>query len=150
MKIIVDADAAPKNALDICRAAAARYSLQLVTVANFNHRIESDRHVVVGDAPQEVDIRVINLTGRKDIVVTQDWGLAAMILGKGAFALSPSGRVFQKDSIDFLLEEREIKARFRRSGGRTRGPKKRTAEDDRNFKKSLFRLIESSLKTTGK
>jgi uncharacterized protein YaiI (UPF0178 family) len=150
LKIIVDADAAPKNALDICREAAARFSLQLVTVANFNHRIESDRHVVVGDAPQEADIRVINLTGRRDIVVTQDWGLAAMILGKGAFALSPAGRVFQKDSIEFLLEEREMKARFRRGGGRTRGPKKRTAEDDQNFKKSLYRIIENDLKTSGK
>ncbi len=64
MKIIVDADATPKNALEICRRAAADYSIPLITVASFNHRIESDRHVVVGNAPQEADTQVINLTNR--------------------------------------------------------------------------------------
>lgn len=146
MKIIVDADATPRNALDICRRAAMEFSLSLVTVASFNHRIESDRHVVVGNAPQEADMQVVNLTARGDVVVTQDWGLAAMVLGKGASALSPAGRIFREETIDFLLEEREIKARVRRSGGRTRGPKKRTAEDDENFKKSLYRLLEKGKK----
>lgn len=147
MKIIVDADATPKNALDICRRAAKEFSVPLVTVASFNHRIESDQHVVVGNAPQEADMQVVNLTARGDIVVTQDWGLAAMVLGKGASALSPTGRVFREETIDFLLEERELKARFRRGGGRTKGPKKRTAEDDENFKRSLYRLLEKSEKT---
>lgn len=142
MKIIVDADAAPKNVLDICRRAAARFSIPMVTVASFNHRIDYDRHIIVGDAPQEADMQVVNLTAGGDIVVTQDWGLAAMVLGKGAAALSPSGRVFSEENIDFLLEERELKAKFRRSGGRTRGQKKRTAEDDYNFEKSLYRLLE--------
>lgn len=144
MKIIVDADATPKNALDICRRAAADFSAALITVASFNHRIDSGWHVVVGNAPQEADIQVINLTGRGDIVVTQDWGLAAMALGKGAAALSPSGRIFRKETIDFLLEEREMKAKFRRGGGRTRGPKKRTAEDDDNFRRSLYRLLAAN------
>ncbi len=142
MKIIVDADATPKTALEICRRAAADYSIPLITVASFNHRIESIRHVVVGNAPQEADTQVINLTARGDIVVTQDWGLAAMVLGKGASALSPTGRVYRKDTICFLLEERELKAKFRRGGGRTKGPKKRTAADDMNFKKNLYRLLE--------
>lgn len=141
MKIIVDADATPKNALEICRRAAKEFSLTLVTVASFNHRIDSDHHIVVGNASQEADTQVVNITTRGDIVVTQDWGLAAMVLGKGASVLSPVGRIFREDTIDFLLEEREIKARFRRGGGRTRGPKKRTAEDDINFKKSLYYLL---------
>jgi uncharacterized protein YaiI (UPF0178 family) len=147
MKIIVDADAAPKNALDICRRAAKDFSVSLVTVASFNHRIESDWHVVVGNAPQEADMQVVNLTARGDIVVTQDWGLAAMVLGKGASALSPAGRIFQEETIGFLLEEREVKARVRRSGGRTRGPKKRTAGDDDNFKRSLYRILEKGFIT---
>lgn len=143
MKIIVDADATPKNALEICRRAAEEFSVPLVTVASFNHRIESDRHVVVGNAPQEADMQVVNLTSAGDIVVTQDWGLAAMALGKGAKALSPAGRIFREDTIDFLLEEREMKARYRRGGGRTRGPRKRTAGDDLNFKKNLYYMLKS-------
>lgn len=143
MKIIVDADATPKGALDICRRAAKDFSVTLVTVASFNHRIESDQHIVVGNAPQEADLQVVNLTARGDIVVTQDWGLAAMALGRGAAALSPGGRIFRNETIGLLLEEREIKAKFRRGGGRTRGPKKRTAGADENFKKSLYRLLEN-------
>lgn len=145
MKIIVDADATPKNALEICRRAAREFSVPLVTVASFNHRIESDQHIVVGNAPQEADTQVVNLSASGDIVVTQDWGLAAMVLGKGARALSPVGRIFREETIDFLLEEREIKARFRRGGGRTRGPKKRTSEDDVNFKKSLYHLLVNTV-----
>lgn len=143
MKIIVDADATPKSALEICRKAACSFAIALVTVASFNHRIDSDRHIVVGNAPQEADIQVVNLTEAGDIVVTQDWGLAAMALGKGAMALSPDGRVYKEENIEFLLEEREMKARFRRGGGRTRGPRKRTAEDDERFKLNLYRLLEN-------
>ena len=116
--------------------------MSLVTVASFNHRIESDWHVVVGDSPQETDLQVVNLVDRGDIVVTQDWGLAAMVLSKGAMALSPSGQIFREETIDFLLEERELRAKFRRSGGKTKGPAKRTAQDDRKFWESLSRLLE--------
>lgn len=141
MKIIVDADATPKNAMDLCRRAAQEFGVTLITVASFNHCIESEHHVITGDAPQEADLQVINLAAKGDLVITQDWGLAAMILSKGAAALSPTGRVFQEETIDFLLEERNIKAKHRRAGGRTRGPKKRTGEDDERFKKSLHRLL---------
>jgi hypothetical protein len=57
--------------------------------------------------------------------------------------MSPSGKIFREETIDFLLEERELKAKFRRSGGKTKGPAKRTAQDDRNFRESLFKLLEN-------
>ena len=141
-KIIVDADAVPKKALEICRQAADEFSVPLWTVASFNHCIDSHKHVVVGNASQETDIYLMNMTVKGDIVVTQDWGLAAMVLGKGAAALSPVGRIFQSDTIEFLLEEREVKAKVRRGGGRTKGPRKRTAEDDVMFKQSLIILLK--------
>ncbi len=141
MKIIVDADACPKSVFRICMEVGHQYSIQVWTVASFNHRIESDHHVVVGNDPQEADIKIVNLTEERDIVVTQDWGLAAMVLGKGAKCLSPAGREFHPDKIEFLLEEREIKSKIRRSGGRTKGPKKRTSEEDRRFEASLKRIL---------
>jgi hypothetical protein len=121
-----------------------RYKVPVWTVASINHNIISDHHVVVGGAAQEADIKVINLTGPGDIVVTQDWGLASMVLGKRAYCLGPSGRVFSPQTIDFLLEERELKARFRRSGGRTKGPNKRSGEDDARFAAALERLLDRS------
>jgi uncharacterized protein YaiI (UPF0178 family) len=141
MKIIVDADAAPKMVLEICRRAAADFKIALWTVANFNHNIVSDNHVVVGNSSQEADLRVMNMTAAGDVVVTQDYGLAAMVLGKGAAALSPHGKVYREETINFMLEERDMKARFRRGGGRTRGPRKRTPEDDERFQKALNSIL---------
>lgn len=145
MKIIVDADACPKNALQICMKLGKKYDVSVWTVASFNHNIVSDRHIVVGNAPQEADIKVINLSEAGDIVITQDWGLAAMVLGKPAYCLSPSGREFRAENIEFLMEEREIKAKLRRSGGRTKGPAKRTTEDDQKFMATLQKILKQAL-----
>jgi hypothetical protein len=141
MKIVVDGDACPKSVLRMCMNIGRKYGVPVWTVASFHHDIESDHHVVVGDASQEVDIKIINMTDKGDVVVTQDQGLAAIALGKGAKCLSPAGREFRSEKIEFLLEEREIKNRFRRGGGRTKGPRKRTAEDDRRFEACLERAL---------
>ncbi|MTI81837.1 MAG: YaiI/YqxD family protein [Firmicutes bacterium] len=141
MKIIVDADACPKNVLQVCKQLAEKHSLELWTVASFNHNIKSEHHIMVGNASQEADMRIVNLCSKGDIVVTQDWGLAALILAKGA-ALSPTGKIYRQDNMDFMLEERELKAKLRRGGGRTKGPRKRNKEDDQRFTRSLIILIE--------
>lgn len=141
MKIIVDADACPKTVLQICLTLGHKYNVPVWTVASFNHNIKSDNHIIVGNAAQEADLKVLNLTEKGDIIITQDWGLAAMALGKKARCLSPHGKEYQPDRIEFLLEERDLKARYRRSGGRTKGPKKRRNENDRQFAVALERLL---------
>jgi uncharacterized protein YaiI (UPF0178 family) len=145
MKIMVDADACPKSVLQICMSIGHQYGVQVWTVASFNHSIDSDHPVIVGNDPQEADIKIINMTEEGDIIVTQDWGLAAVVLGKGAKCLSPAGREFRPDKIQFLLEEREIKSKLRRSGVRTKGPKKRTVDDDRRFETCLERILLRSV-----
>jgi len=152
MKILVDADACPKSALRISMNLGRKYRIPVWTVASFDHIIDSDHHVAVGDDSQEADIKIINMTEQGDVVVTQDWGLAAVVLGKGARCLSPAGREFRSDRMAFLLEEREVKNKLRRSGGRTKGPKKRTVEDDRRFEISLERILlkpSGGVKTDG-
>jgi uncharacterized protein YaiI (UPF0178 family) len=118
-----------------------KHGIPVWTVASFDHDIESDHHVVVGDEFQEADMRIMNLTEARDVVVTGDWGLAAMVLGKGAKSLSPMGKEFRSEKMEFLLEEREIKAKLRRGGGRMKGPKKRTLEDDRRFESCLEKIL---------
>ena len=142
MKIIVDADACPKRALQLCRQWGRIYGVPVWTVASFNHNIESDHHLIVGDASQEADMKVLNITEKGDIVITQDWGLAAMVLGKQASCLSPGGREYSSENIEFFLEERELKAKLRRSGGNTKGPRKRTNDDNRKFEVALQALLE--------
>jgi uncharacterized protein len=141
MKILVDADACPRSVLEICIRLGRKYNIPVWTVASFNHRIESDHPVVVGDGFQEADIKIVNLTEPGDVIITGDWGLAAMVLEKGAKCLSPIGREFHPEKMDFLLEERELKAKFRRGGGRTKGPRKRTLEDDRRFEVSFEKVF---------
>ncbi|MZP30699.1 DUF188 domain-containing protein [Heliobacterium undosum] len=142
MKLLIDADACPREVLRISLELGRRYQVPVWTVASFNHVIESDHHVVVGGSSQETDIKVMNLSESGDVAVTQDFGLAAMLIGKGVRCLGPSGRVYAPERIDLLLEERELKARFRRGGGRTKGPKRRTAEEDRRFADSLEALLQ--------
>jgi len=141
MKILVDADACPRPVLQICMKLGRKYNIPIWTVASFNHDIESDHPIVVGDDFQEADMKIMNLTATGDIIITGDWGLAAMVLGKGAKCLSPMGREFRAEKIGFLLEEREVKAKFRRGGGRTKGPKKRISEDDQRFAFCLEKIL---------
>ncbi|MBS3902096.1 MAG: DUF188 domain-containing protein [Dethiobacter sp.] len=75
MKVIVDVDACPRAVLAACLTTGRDYGIQVWTVASFNHNITSDRHIVVGDAPQEADMKVLNLADRGDVAVTQDWFL---------------------------------------------------------------------------
>ncbi|NMA69596.1 MAG: DUF188 domain-containing protein [Desulfitobacterium sp.] len=141
MKIIIDADACPKVVLQICLIYGPSYGVPVWTVASFNHQIISDNHIIVGNGPQEADLKIVNLSERGDLVVTQDIGLAAMVLGKGAKAISPMGREYLPEVMNILLEERELKAKYRRAGGRTKGPSKRTREDDENFERELIRVL---------
>ena len=141
MKILVDADACPRSALQICMRFGQKYDIPVWTIASFNHDIESDHHIMVGGDFQEADLKIMNLAEPGDVVITGDWGLAAMVLGKGAKSLSPMGKEFRSEKMEFLLEEREVKAKLRRGGGRTKGPKKRTSEDDRRFESCLEKIL---------
>lgn len=141
-KVIVDADACPRNCMDILRREKSNFGYELVTVASFNHQIDNAKHIVVGNEPDAADIAVINQVKSGDIVVTQDWGLAALVLGKGGLALGPNGRIYDNQLIDFMLEERSVKAKVRRSGGRTKGPTARKGLDDRRFRESLIKLLQ--------
>ena len=142
MKLIIDADACPRGALQSCIALAGQYGVELRSVSNHHHVIDLPGHITVSDEAQAADIVIANLCRKGDVVVTQDWGLAALALGKGARCLSPGGRIYRSETIDFLLEERELKARHRRGGQRSKGPKKRSASDDAHFHAALESLLK--------
>lgn len=141
MKIIIDADACPRSVLAICLEVGEQKQIPVWTVASFNHQLNSAQHIIVGNAPQETDLKVVNIAEKGDVAVTQDWGLASMLLGKGVYCLNPHGSEYQEASITFLLERREALAKLRRSGGRTKGPAKRTSAADKHFKKTLLQII---------
>jgi uncharacterized protein YaiI (UPF0178 family) len=141
-KIIVDADACPRACLQIAQRLAAAYGIRVITVASFNHRIENAEHIVVGNEPDAADLAVLNRTRPGDVVITQDWGLAALVLGKQARAIAPGGQIYLDSRIDRMLEERNILAKYRRGGGRTKGPSKRRPQDDNRFAANLEQLLQ--------
>ena len=117
----------------------------MITVASFNHNIISSQHITVESGSQEADLKIINITEKGDLIITQDWGLAAMVLSKKASAVSPVGIEYEAERMTFMLEEREIKAKFRRNGGRTKGPKKRAADDDLRFLRTLEKIVSREI-----
>ena len=92
-------------------------------------------------AADSVDYALMGLLNHDDIVVTQDFGLAAMVLGKGAKVINQNGMEYTNDNIDRLLTERHTGAKVRRAGGRTKGPAKRTQEDNERFEKAFAQLL---------
>lgn len=141
-RIIVDGDACPRGAMSIVYELTEEYRWEMIVIASFRHDLKGDyQHIMVGDEPQAADMAIINECKEGDIVITQDWGLAAIVMAKKAVALSPKGVIYKKERIDFLLEERSLKAKVRRCGGKIKGPSARKREDDERFKKSLTKLI---------
>ena len=148
MTIFVDADACPVTA--IVEAVAEEYQLPVVLLCDTNHVLTSDYSTVrVIDAGRDaVDFALINLVRKGDIVVTQDYGVAAMVLGREAHAIHQSGRWYTNENIDRLLMERHMakEARRKSSKNHLHGPRKRTAEDDNRFEESFRELIEKSIR----
>lgn len=97
--------------------------------------------ITVDKQADSVDFALMSLLEREDIVVTQDYGLAAMVIGKGARAVNQNGLVFTDENMDKLLMERHIGGKIRRGGGRTKGPAKRTKDDDARFEAAFEQLL---------
>ena len=143
MKILVDADACPVTR--IVERIAQNHGLACILLCDTNHVLHSDYSQVkiIGAGADAVDFALLNLCQRGDIVVTQDYGVAAMILGKGAVGIHQSGKWYTDQNIDQLLMERHLarKARMGKGKHHLKGPSKRTEEDDLRFAESLERLI---------
>lgn len=143
MRIIVDADACPGK--DIIENLGKEHGLEIIMYCDINHVLKSSYSTIkyMDSGFQSVDMAVANEAKERDIVVTQDFGVAAMVLGKKCFAISPKGYIYDNNNIDKLLFERHISAKVRRAGGKTSNAKKRNKEDNERLYKNLLKLIKS-------
>ena len=144
MKILVDADACP--VVSIVEHIAEKYGIPVILLCDTNHVLQSEYSdvKVIGAGVDAVDFALVGLCQEGDLVVTQDYGVAAMILGKGAYGIHQSGKWYTDENIDCMLMERHISKKIRRSKSKhhVRGPTKRTAEDDARFEESLEQMIQ--------
>lgn len=143
MHVFIDADACP--VIGIVEKIAKKYSLSVTLLCDTNHVLYSDYSevIVVEAGADAVDYKLISICHKGDIVVSQDYGVAAMALGKGAYAIHQSGKWYTNDNIDQMLMERHLNKKARRGSHKNhlRGPKKRMEEDDVRFEQSFERLI---------
>lgn len=144
MKILVDADACPVT--KIVEQIARRENIPCMLLCDTNHVLRSEYSEVkiIGASADAVDFALLNLCQKGDVVVTQDYGVAAMILGKGAYGIHQSGKWYTNQNIDQLLMERHLakKARMGKGKHHLKGPAKRTEEDDKRFQESFEKLIK--------
>ncbi len=144
MKILVDADACP--VVRIVERIAKNNEIPVILLCDTNHVLSSDYSEVkvIGAGTDAVDFALVNLCQRGDIVVTQDYGVAAMILGKGAYGIHQSGKWYTNENIDQMLMERHIAKKARRAKAKhhLKGPAKRTEEDDLRFEAAFEKLIQ--------
>lgn len=145
MTIIVDGDGCAGRY--IIEEVAQQYNVPLKIYCDIHHVITLDYgEVIVMDSGfQAVDMKVANEAKKGDIVVTQDYGVAAMVLGKKAYAISPRGNIFSDKNIDKLLFERHLSAKIRRGGGKTGKHKKRSEDDNLKLRENLIKLVEKAL-----
>ena len=143
MTVIIDADACP--VVGICENICRERNIPVIAVCDTSHVINSEyiQTKIVDKGSGSADLAVVNLCKKGDIIITQDYGVASMALGKCAYVLHQSGMEYTNDNIENLMEMRHIASEFRRKNSKhhLKGPKKRTKEDDERFTKAFLSLL---------
>lgn len=144
MKLLIDADGCP--VVDIAIPLCRKYHVPCLLLCDTAHEFHRDgiQTLVFDKGSDSVDYALVNRIIPGDIVVTQDYGLASMCLARSAHVLHQDGWEYTEFNIDALLFQRHESRKHRASGGRFKGPKKRTPEQDLSF----VRKLESMLQTT--
>lgn len=144
MNVLIDADACPvvNIAVALCRA----YQIPCYLLCDTAHRLERAGAVTLtfDKGADSVDFALANRVQAGDLVVTQDYGVASMCLAKKASVLHQDGWEYTTDNIDALLLQRHESRVYHAASGRTKGPKKRTSQQDNAFQQAMERLIQSN------
>lgn len=142
MQVLIDADGCPvvKETID----ESTRYNeVQVIIICDTAHVINypNIQTITVAQGADSVDFKLVNLIKAGDLVITQDYGLAAMSLAKKARVLRQDGMEYTQSNIDGLLAERHENKKIRRSGKHIGGSAKRTAKDNENFLAGLRKIL---------
>ncbi len=146
MKIYVDADGCP--VVDIAINLAKEYKLEIIVVKNYAHVLNDDYAtiVTVDISRDSADYYIVNHLQKGDIVISQDYGFAAMALSKGAICITQNGLIISSDNIDGMLNSRHINQKLRREQKIYSKIKKRSPMANIQFEKNLRDLINSFLR----
>ncbi len=143
MKIYIDADGCP--VVDIAIKTAKEYELEIIVVKNYAHEISDPYATIISvDISRDsADFYIVNKIEKGDIVITQDYGLAAMCLSKEAIPISQNGLTFSQNNIDGMLNRRHLHQQLRKQNKYYGKAKKRSPEADKSFETTLRKLVSS-------
>lgn len=146
--IFVDADGCP--VVNETISIAKQFKLPCTLICDTAHEMhrEGAETIIVSKGADAVDFVLVNKVQKGDIVITQDYGLAAMVLAKQGHPIDQNGRLYTNENIDQLLFARHTAQKIRMAGGRLRGPKKRSKENNEKFKEKLRHLCKILLAPT--
>ncbi|WP_145372944.1 YaiI/YqxD family protein [Staphylococcus cohnii] len=143
-QVIIDGDACPvTNSVVELTQGASIFVTVVRSFSHFSSKVQPDHVniIYVDDGPDAVDYKIVKITQSEDIVITQDYGLASLLLNKAKVVMHHKGFVFNQNNINTLLEQRHASAQFRKSGGRTKGPSAFTADDIAIFEQNFLSII---------
>ncbi|MEG1028191.1 MAG: YaiI/YqxD family protein [Oscillospiraceae bacterium] len=142
IKILIDADGCP--VVDISVKLAKKYNINCIIVCDTCHLIKKEdaTTITVSKGSDSADFKIVNMILPNDIVITGDYGLAAMCLAKNAITVHQNGMIYSDDNIDALLLQRHTAKKIRMAGGRTKGNSKRTKKEDDDFYKTLENILK--------
>ena len=145
MKVLIDADACPvvDAAVKLCK----KYRTECLLLCDTAHKIhrEGASTLVFDKGADSVDFALVNRVNPGDLVITQDYGLASMCLARSALVLHQDGWAYTEDNIQALLFQRHVSKAYRMSGGRIKGPSKRTRQQDTAFAAALETLLQQTV-----
>lgn len=141
MRILIDADGC--SVVNETIKVAHKFNLESIIFCDTSHNFDEKniKVIVVSKGIDAVDFAILNNIEKGDIVITQDYGLASLVLSRNSYAINQSGMVYTNENIDELLYSRYISKKMRNSGARIKGPKKRDKSQDIIFKENLEKLI---------
>ncbi|WP_152803112.1 YaiI/YqxD family protein [Alkalibaculum sporogenes] len=141
MRILIDADGCP--VVNITIKIANKFNIDCLILCDTSHVFERPgaQTLTFDKGADSVDFALVNLVDKGDIVVTQDYGLAAMCLARGAVPISQDGMEYNSNNIDALLHARHTAKKIRNTGKHLKGPSKRTKEQDDTFQNNLIKLV---------
>ena len=145
MKILIDADGCPVVRLTL--AVAKELGVEAVIFCDTSHEFHEDgvKTVTVDKGADSADFAIVNFLDGGDLVITQDYGLAAMVLSKKGRALTQNGLAITECNVDSLLASRYAAKKARMSKKHLKGPPKRTAGQDKQFEAALRRILSESI-----
>ena len=148
MRILIDADGCP--VVDIAVRMAKKHNIECLILCDTAHVFEKDgaKTLTFSKGADSVDFALVNIARAGDVVITQDYGLAAMCLARSAIVISQDGMEYNADNIDALLLARHTAKEIRNSGGRLKGPSKRTEKQDAEFERKLASLLKAHFESS--